>query len=149
LAISAGSFFFSKDALRLADRGAHALDELEDRLRRACANISASMTSLSVASAAPPSTITIASFEHGHDEIDVALRLLLERRERDRTRRRRARRGRHEGPAHGMSEMCSAALAAVIARTSVGLSLSLDRTVAMICVSFRKPSGKSGRRGDR
>jgi hypothetical protein len=32
--------------------------------------------------------------------------------------------------------MCSAALAAVIARTSVGFSLSLERTVAMTCVSF-------------
>ena len=49
------------------------------------------------------------------------------------------------GPLHGISEMWSAALAAVIARTSVGLSLSLERTVAMICVSLRNPSGKSAR----
>ncbi len=51
------------------------------------------------------------------------------------------------GPLQGISEMCSAALAAVIARTSVGLSLSLERTVAMTWVSLRNPSGKSGRHG--
>src|SRR5689334_24599433 len=49
------------------------------------------------------------------------------------------------GPSQGMSEMWSAALAPVRARTSALFSLSLERTVAMICVSFLNPSGKSGR----
>ncbi len=51
------------------------------------------------------------------------------------------------GPFQGMSEMCSAALAPVSARTSALFCLSLERTVAMICVSFLKPSGKRGRSG--
>ena len=46
-----------------------------------CANMSASMTSASVASAAPPSTITIASLRARDDQVDVGLRLLLERRD--------------------------------------------------------------------
>ena len=46
------------------------------------------------------------------------------------------------GPSHGMSEMCSAALAPVSASTSVGLTLSAESTVAMICVSLLEALGE-------
>ena len=46
-----------------------------------------------------------------------------------------------------MSESVSAADAPTIASMSGSFSLSSDSTVAMICVSQRKPFGKSGRIG--
>ena len=95
------------------------------------------MMSFSLASAAPPSTITIASLEHGDDQVDVGLLAAARTSGKRRTRRRCATtRMPTIGPSHGMSEMCSAALAPVSASTSVGLILSAERTVAMICVSL-------------
>ncbi len=113
-------------ALRLAHRGAELLDELEDLLALACANMSASMMSALA-------RLVGAAFDHddrvlgdGDDEVDVGLLDLLEGRVARRTRRStRATRMPASGPAHGMSEMCSAALAPVSARTSVGFILSL------------------------
>ena len=51
------------------------------------------------------------------------------------------------GPAHGISEMCSAADAPRSASTSVLFSWSWLSTVATIWTSLRYPSGKSGRHG--
>ncbi len=51
------------------------------------------------------------------------------------------------GPWKGMSEICRAAEAPQMARTSGSFSWSADRTVAMIWTSLKNPLGKRGRRG--
>ena len=109
-----------------------------------CANISASMTSASLASAAPPSTITMASFEHATIMSRSACACCSNVGKITNSPLMRATRMPASGPLQGMSERCTAALAPVSAMTSVGFTLSDERTVAMICVSFLKPSGKSG-----
>ncbi len=48
---------------------------------------------------------------------------------------------------NGISDSASAAEAPVIASTSESLSWSADMSSAMICVSYRQPTGKSGRHG--
>src|SRR5579863_9619764 len=48
---------------------------------------------------------------------------------------------------NGMSERASAATAALMPITSGSFSLSAENTSAMICVSFRNPSGNMGRMG--
>ena len=79
-ATSGGSVLRSK--VRLGLPTAARMRSMSSRMGCAvlCANISASMMSASAASAAPPSTITMASFEAGDDHVDVGLGLLLERR---------------------------------------------------------------------
>ena len=51
------------------------------------------------------------------------------------------------GPSKGMSEMDRAAEAPMMARTSKGLSKSVDSGVMIIWISFRKPLGKRGLMG--
>ena len=51
------------------------------------------------------------------------------------------------GPLKGISETERAQDAPIIAAMSGGLSCSTERTVAMTCMSLRKPLGKSGRMG--
>ena len=73
----------------------------------------------------------------GDDHVDVGLRLLLERREGDELAvdARDADRRERTAP-RDVGDVQRALRRPVIARTSVGFSLSLERTVAMICVSF-------------
>ncbi len=105
------------------------------------------MMSASLASSAPPSTITIASLLARDHEIDVGRALCSNVGNATSSPSTRATRTPAIGPFHGMSERESAALAPDSASTSVGFSRSDDKTVAMTCVSFLKPSGNSGRSG--
>ena len=51
------------------------------------------------------------------------------------------------GPSKGMPEIISAAEAALMARTSCGLTWSAPTMVPTMCTSLRKPSGNEGRSG--
>ena len=51
------------------------------------------------------------------------------------------------GPPKGIQEIVSAADEAIKAKASVGISVSTESTVGIICTSFLKPSGKSGLKG--
>ena len=92
-----------------------------------CANISASMSTSSATSAAPPSTITMASRLAATIRSSSEVVPLGEGRVDDELAADRGRRARRRtGPAHGMSDRCSAVEAPVIARTSVGFSRSVE-----------------------
>ena len=111
------------------------------------ANMRASTITSSPSSAAPPSTITIAS--------------RLQATSRSRSERARSAnvgfttslpsmrptRTPAYGPAHGMSDRCSAIEAPVIASTSDAFSRSVETTIAITCVSNRQPLGNRGRDG--
>ena len=51
------------------------------------------------------------------------------------------------GPPKGIHEIVSAALEAIKAKASVGISESTERTVGITCTSFLKPSGNKGLKG--
>ena len=91
---------------------------------------SASMRSFSLTSAAPPSTITIASFEHATTMSMSAAACCSNVGNTMNSPLRRATRTPASGPSHGMSEMWTAALAPQSARMLVSLILSVAQAMS-------------------